>query len=64
MVKYHTVSIPKEVANDIQKLINEIGYWPSISSFVREAAIEKLRKERQQLIPIVLDEDGERIEKV
>lgn len=42
-----TVSIPRRLAEDIQKLIDELGYWPSVSSFMREAAIIKLRHERE-----------------
>ena len=44
-VKYVTVSIPKAIADEIDVLIGELGYWPSRSSFVREACLEKIRNE-------------------
>jgi len=43
--KYKTVSIPRGLTDDIQKLMDEYGYWPSMSAFVREAALEKLKRE-------------------
>ena len=44
-VKYVTVSIPRAVADNIDFLIGELGFWPSRSSFVREASLEKIRRE-------------------
>lgn len=46
-VKYKTVSLPKGLTDDIQEIMDEFGYWPSLGAFVREAALEKLRRERQ-----------------
>ena len=48
-VRYVTVSIPKAVADRIDLLIGELGYWPSRSSFVREACLEKIRVEMVRL---------------
>jgi len=47
--RWKTVSIPKRLADDIQKLIDELGYWPSVGSFMREAAIIKIRHEKELL---------------
>ena len=47
--KYVTVSIPIGIANDIDKLIEELGYWPSKGAFVREACTEKIWKERKKM---------------
>lgn len=46
-VEWKTVSIPRRLAEDIQEIIDEWGYWPSLGAFMREAALEKLRRERQ-----------------
>jgi len=46
-VKYRKISLPRRLADDIQELMDEFGYWPSLGAFVREAALEKLRRERQ-----------------
>jgi len=47
--KYVTVSIPRGIARDIDSLIQELGYWPSKSSFVREACLEKIWSERKKI---------------
>jgi Arc/MetJ-type ribon-helix-helix transcriptional regulator len=47
-VSYATVSIPKAIANEIDILIELLGYWPSRSSFVREACLEKIRLEKKR----------------
>jgi len=47
--KYRTVSIPKGITDEVEKLIEELRYWPSISSFVREATLEKIKVERRHL---------------
>ena len=47
--KYRTVSLPKGITDEVEKLIEELRYWPSISSFVREATLEKLKVERRNL---------------
>lgn len=49
--KYKTVSLPKGLADDVERLIDELEYWPSLSAFVREATLEKLRKERRSRSP-------------
>ena len=48
-VKYVTVSIPKAIGDDIDYLLRELGYWPSRSSFVREACLEKIKVEMQRI---------------
>ncbi len=50
--KYATVSIPKAVADRIDYYIENLGFWPSRSSFVREAVLEKFDKESQKNIPL------------
>ena len=47
--KYVTVSIPVGIADAMDELIEELGYWPSRGSFIREAALDKIRKERKLL---------------
>ncbi|MEM1582451.1 MAG: hypothetical protein QXK89_08090 [Candidatus Bathyarchaeia archaeon] len=48
-VKFGVVSIPVGILEEVDRLIEEIGYWPSRSSFVREACIEKIERERKRL---------------
>jgi len=47
--KYQTISFPIEIHGAIKELISELGYWPSVTSFAREAVLEKIRRERQTL---------------
>ena len=47
--KYVTVSIPTAIADDIDELLRERGYWPSKGAFVREAFIEKIWKEIRKI---------------
>ena len=46
---YVTVSIPKAIGDEIDILIEKLGYWPSRSAFAREACLEKISKEKQKL---------------
>ena len=52
-IQYKTASIPRRLADDVQELMEELGYWPSLGSFVREATLEKLKRERQSTVKIV-----------
>ena len=47
--RYVTVSIPTAIAAKIDTIIGELGYWPSRSSFVREACLEKISVEERRL---------------
>lgn len=47
--KFGSVSLPTGVLEAIDMLIEEIRYWPSRSSFVREACLEKIRREENRL---------------
>ena len=50
--KYSTVSIPRGIADAIDELIDELGYWPSRGAFVREACLEKVRDEQKRLMEL------------
>jgi len=47
--KWTSVAFPSEMLEDIRELIKELKYWPSVSTFCREAALEKIKKERELL---------------
>lgn len=47
--KYVTISLPKGIADEIDRLIDELRYWPSRGSFAREACLEKIREEQRRL---------------
>ena len=50
--KYSTVSIPRGIADAVDELIEELGYWPSRGAFVREASLEKVRDEQKRLLEL------------
>ncbi len=56
--KYRTVSIPRGITDEVEKLIEELHYWPGISSFVREATLEKVKVERRHLRELRETEKG------
>jgi Arc/MetJ-type ribon-helix-helix transcriptional regulator len=47
--KFGSVSLPTGILEAIDALIADLRYWPSRSSFVREACLEKIRQERDRL---------------
>lgn len=46
---YVTLSVPKGVADEIDHLIEKLGYWPSRSAFAREACLEKIHREKKRM---------------
>ncbi|MCW3992721.1 MAG: ribbon-helix-helix domain-containing protein [Candidatus Bathyarchaeota archaeon] len=56
--RYVTISLPRGIAEDIDRLIEEIGYWPSKGAFVREACTDKLWRERKKLRELRTAEEG------
>ncbi|MBS7649233.1 MAG: ribbon-helix-helix domain-containing protein [Candidatus Bathyarchaeia archaeon] len=47
-VEYSAISIPISILEEIDRLIEEAGYWPSRGAFVREACLEKIERERKR----------------
>ena len=47
--KYRTVSLPWGVAEAMERLIDELGFWPSLGAFAREACIKMVREEWPRL---------------
>jgi len=45
-VEFSAISIPLPILEEIDRLIEGLGYWPSRSAFVREACLEKIERER------------------
>jgi endonuclease III len=36
------------LVNEIEKVIKDIGFWPTKTTFIREACLEKLEKYRRR----------------
>ncbi|MEM3489270.1 MAG: ribbon-helix-helix domain-containing protein [Candidatus Bathyarchaeia archaeon] len=48
-VRFGAVSLPLKILEEIDNLIKDLGYWPSRSAFVREACLEKIKREKERL---------------
>jgi len=48
-LKYGSASIPMGILEEIDCLIEKLRYWPSRGAFIREACLEKIRRERERL---------------
>jgi Arc/MetJ-type ribon-helix-helix transcriptional regulator len=46
---YSSISIPTRLLKEIEKLVKELGYWPTKTAFIREACLEKMEKHRKEL---------------
>lgn len=57
--KYATVSIPRGIADAVDELIEELGYWPSRGAFVREACLDKVRDEQKRLLELRASREAE-----
>ena len=45
---FSSVSLPTPLIEKIEKVIDELGYWPTKTAFVREASLEKLDKHKME----------------
>ena len=50
--RYASISLPMGIVKEIDWLIDELRYWPSRGSFVREACLEKIREEQKRLMDL------------
>jgi len=48
-MKQSTVSLPLSLIEQIDFLIEKLGYWPSRSAFVREACLSKIKEYRGEV---------------
>jgi len=49
--KFATISLPVRLIEEIERIVETFGYWPTKTDFVREAVLEKLerfKKEREE----------------
>jgi len=58
--EYSTVSLHNKVLAEVDRLVKDTGFWPSRSTFVREAVIEKIKREWQAFRESRSDPTGKR----
>ena len=42
---FSSISFPTPLIKEVGKVVEELGYWPTKTAFIREAVMEKHRKE-------------------
>ena len=42
--RYATISLPVRLIEEIEHIVETVGYWPTKTDFVREAVVEKLER--------------------
>jgi len=48
--QFSTVSLPTSLVEEVQKIVDELRYWPSKTDFIREATLEKIEKTKRKPI--------------
>jgi len=46
---YASISLPLALLEQIERLIEALGYWPSKTAFIREACLQMIEKYRREL---------------
>jgi len=47
--RFATISLPVRLIEEIEHIVDIVGYWPTKTDFVREAVVEKLEEFRKEL---------------
>ena len=47
--KFATISLPVRLIEEIERIVETFGYWPTKTDFVREAVVEKLELFKKEL---------------
>jgi Arc/MetJ-type ribon-helix-helix transcriptional regulator len=46
---FASLSLPRPLVTEIEKIVTQLGYWPNKTSFIREAVMEKMEKHKKEL---------------
>lgn len=46
---YKSISFPSSLLEKVDEVVEELGYWPTKTAFVREAVLEKLERYKKEL---------------
>jgi len=47
--KYRSISLPTQLIEKVEHIINQLGYWPSIAAFIREAILAQVEKYQKEI---------------
>lgn len=45
---FSSISFPTPLVKDVEKVVKDLGYWPTKTAFIREAVVEKLEKHSKE----------------
>ena len=46
--EFRTISLPAQLIEEVEKLLDTVKYWPTKTDFIREAVLEKLERYKKQ----------------
>jgi len=46
---FSSISFPTPLIKGVENIVEELGYWPTKTAFIREAVMEKLERHRKEL---------------
>ena len=46
---FSTISLPTPLVEEVEKVVEEFGYWPRKTDFIRDAVIQKLETCKKKL---------------
>jgi Arc/MetJ-type ribon-helix-helix transcriptional regulator len=46
---YLSISLPASLVEEVERVVEGLGYWPNKTAFIREAVMEKLERYRREL---------------
>jgi metal-responsive CopG/Arc/MetJ family transcriptional regulator len=46
---FSSISFPTALIKEVERVVKELGYWPTKTAFIREAVMEKLERHRKEL---------------
>ena len=47
--RYSAVSLPLALVREVERVVEELGYWPGRAQFIHEAIMEKLEKYKKEI---------------
>ncbi|MGQ9552159.1 MAG: hypothetical protein ACUVUE_07015 [Candidatus Bathycorpusculaceae bacterium] len=46
---YSSISLPAALVREVERVVEELGYWPAKTHFIHEAVLEKVERYRKEL---------------
>ena len=44
---FSTISLPTSLVDEVERVVDEFGYWPRKTDFVREAVVQKMERYKE-----------------